>query len=310
MSTHLGIDTSNYTTSTALFDGENVIHSKKLLAVKEGNLGLRQNEAVFQHVKQLPKLLKELSIGDVKSIGVSDKPRNIEGSYMPCFMVGNSFALSLGQALNVPVNCFSHQQGHIAAALYSCGRLDLLDKAFIAFHLSGGTGEGLVSTNGVYSKLELVSKTLDLSPGQAVDRVGLMLGLNFPCGKALEQLALEIDYNIKTKVSVKNYDYSLSGVENQCKKMLENGLEHSYIARYCLQFIIDSLEKVLVNLLEEYKGLPIIFSGGVASNSLIREYFQNKYEAYFAQSDFSCDNASGVAILSAMNSENPCMDKK
>ena len=193
----LGIDTSNYTTSSALFDGERVLENRKmLLPVKQGEKGLRQSDAVFHHVRQLPQVLGPILEGledRPKAIGVSLAPTTEEGSYMPCFLVGKNTAGLLGQAWKVPVEGFSHQQGHIAAALYSAGKLELLEKRFLAFHVSGGTTEALLVTPGEKGvpQVNRVAHSLDLKAGQAVDRVGVMLGLGFPCGPELERLALK-----------------------------------------------------------------------------------------------------------------------
>ena len=192
----LGIDTSNYTTSAALYDTESgiVVQSKKLLPVKKGELGLRQSDAVFHHTKQLPeifgRLFEEASVIP-EAIGVSVRPRNIDGSYMPCFLCGEGLADSLSAVNNIPVYKTSHQVGHILAALYSAGKLDFVNRRFIAFHVSGGTTDCLLvepdSENVI--KITELGTSLDLKAGQAVDRVGLMLGLDFPCGIQLEALA-------------------------------------------------------------------------------------------------------------------------
>ena len=197
MSYYLGIDTSNYTTSVALYNDEDnsVVNLKKLLPVKSGEKGIRQSDAVFHHTIQLPELIKKAFNGekiDIKSIGVSTKPCNVENSYMPCFLTGISVATGISSALNVPLYEFSHQDGHIVAALFSSEKLDLINKKFIAFHVSGGTSQALlVEPDGNYFKTTLISDSLDLKAGQAVDRVGVMLGLDFPCGPELEKLALQ-----------------------------------------------------------------------------------------------------------------------
>ena len=180
----LGIDTSNYTTSSALFDEEKreIIQQKKLLPVKEGELGLRQSDAVFAHVKQLGDIVEKLFSGkkyNITAVGVSTRPRDIEGSYMPCFLVGDMVSKTVSSVLGVPRYEFSHQQGHIAAALYSAGRLDLLGEKFIAFHLSGGTTEILLADHG---ELTLLGGSLDLHAGQLVDRTGVYMHLPFPAG--------------------------------------------------------------------------------------------------------------------------------
>ncbi len=302
MSLALGIDTSNYTTSVSAFDGEKMIFRKKLLPVKEGEKGIRQSDAVFHHTVQLPELLSDLcsEIGtNISAVGVSVKPSNQEGSYMPCFLTGIAVAKSISSAFKIPLYEFSHQDGHIAAALYSCGRTDLINQKFLAFHISGGTSQGLLVTpSGDRFKTELLCDSLDLKAGQAVDRVGLMLGLKFPCGAELEKLALKSDNNYNNiKVFHKGAYFSLSGVENKCKQMIDHREKPCDIALYCIKYIESAISQTCTSLLERYGNLPVVFSGGVMSNSTIRKDFEKKFGAFFAEPAFSSDNACGIAYL-------------
>ncbi|MCH5296285.1 MAG: peptidase M22 [Ruminococcus sp.] len=304
MSLFLGIDTSNYTTSTALYDSSTgvMLQQKKLLPVKDGQLGLRQSDAVFHHTQQLhqlfSQLVKNIDLKELKMIGVSVKPRPVNGSYMPCFTVGENTADILSSALKVPLARFSHQEGHISAALFSAKRDDMFTKDFIAFHISGGTTEAvLVNGKDNGFDLELVAKSLDLHAGQAVDRVGLMLGLSFPCGAELEKLALKNTEKIKVHPTLKGVDCCLSGVENQCKKLIDSGKSPEYVAAYCIKYIEQSLAAVTDKLLENYGNLPLLYAGGVMSNSIINKTFTQKYNAIFAAPAFSTDNAAGIAYL-------------
>lgn len=304
MGLFLGIDTSNYTTSTALFDDESgvMLQQKKLLPVKDGQLGLRQSDAVFHHTQQLSKLISELVNGvdasKISAIGVSTRPRPVEGSYMPCFTVGMSVAQSISSILKVPMFEFSHQEGHISSALFSACALDLFEKSFLAFHISGGTTEVVLAKGrGCGFSLDMVGKSLDLHAGQAVDRVGLMLGLNFPCGAELEKLALKCTDNFKVKPTVKGFDCCLSGVENQCKKLIDVGKNKEYVALYCIKYIEEALSVMTYRLLENYGSMPVIFAGGVMSNSIIKNSLTKKYNAIFAKPEFSTDNAAGIAYL-------------
>lgn len=218
---------------------------------------------------------------------------------MPCFLVGKNTAGLLGQAWKAPVEHFSHQQGHIAAALYSAGRLELLERRFLAFHVSGGTTEALlVQPDGEgMPHITLAAHSLDLKAGQAVDRVGLLLGLSFPCGPELERLALQWEGKLSYRPVLKGHDCSLSGIENQCKAMVDRGEPPAKIARHCLEAIAAVLDKMCSRLLEELGPLPVVFSGGVCSNSLLRQRLGEKYSATFAAPEFSSDNAAGVAVL-------------
>ena len=300
----LGIDTSNYTTSAALLDGATgaLREKRRLLQVKPGELGLRQSEAVFQHTMALPELLKELFADSGMTpdvVGVSVAPRDEAGSYMPCFMVGKGTADSLGAAFGRPVRHFSHQAGHIAAALYSAGKLDWLDKEFIAFHVSGGTTEAVKVSPDKEKILraERVAESLDLKAGQAIDRVGVTLGLPFPAGPALDALSRESDKEYRIKPFLRDGDCSLSGIQNQCQRMKAAGEPDRDIARYCVEAVCAALRGMTLALQERFPGLPLLYSGGVTSNSLIRERFTEEFGAVFAAPGFSSDNAVGIAVL-------------
>ncbi len=315
----LGFDTSNYTTSVALYDPETdrIWQAKQLLPVKPGEKGIRQSDAVFHHTQQLAPLLEqvlrdaaeamhlsreELS-RHIAAIGVSSRPRRVEGSYMPCFTVGLSQAHALGAVLDVQVREYSHQEGHIAAALYSAGRLDLVGTEFCAFHVSGGTTESLSVVPGAECPVEaaLVGTSTDLKAGQAIDRTGVMLGLTFPAGPALEELALRSTKQYRIRPSAQGTDISLSGVENKCKKMLDEGEAPEDIALFCLKSVEAALEHMADALLEAHPGKHLVFSGGVMSNRIIREHMEARYDCSFAAPEFSADNAAGVAVLASLD---------
>ena len=301
---YLGIDTSNYTTSAALYNSQTgeITQQKKLLPVREGQLGLRQSDAVFHHTAQLHTLFEELVRGvdtkQIAAVGVSSRPRPVSGSYMPCFTVGQNTAKILSAALKIPLCEFSHQEGHISAVLYSAKKTELFNRDFLAFHVSGGTTEAVLAKGlGSGFELELVAQTLDLNAGQAIDRVGLMLGLKFPCGPQLEQLALKNTEKLSARPTIKGCDCCLSGVENQCKKLISQGKSPEYVSAYCLEFIRKTLEKMTDALLEKHGELPLVYAGGVMSNSIIQNSFKKKYNAAFAEPVFSSDNAAGIAYL-------------
>ena len=298
----LGLDTSNYTTSAAWFDGETGDNAGKLLEVPEGSLGLRQSEALFQHVKRLPDILASLKEtgmpGSIAALGASTRPREVEGSYMPCFLAGESQARVMAHAFSLPFYPCSHQQGHIAAAAWSSGRMDLLDRPHLVWHLSGGTTELLhVVPDGVTVRGEIIGGTTDLSAGQLIDRTGKKLGLAFPSGKAVDALSRKADREDSFRVKVSGSSFSFSGVENKMNALAEAGESSANICRYVLDSVIGAVERATVQALEQYPGLPVLCAGGVASNVLLRERMIRACGAVFAQPRFSTDNAMGVAVL-------------
>jgi len=298
----LGLDTSNYTTSVALFDGADGRNVGKLLEVPEGGLGLRQSDALFQHVKRLPELVQQLAdrenLNTVQAIGASTRPRAVEGSYMPCFLAGTSQAEALACVLKVPFFACSHQQGHLAAAAWSAGRLDLLDSPFLAWHLSGGTTELLyVEPEGCNVKARVIGGTSDISAGQLIDRAGLLLGLQFPAGKALDALYDQETKASSFKVKLQGLEFSLSGMENKVKAMVQGWEQPAAVARFTLDTVADVVVRATKQAQQDYPGLPVLCSGGVASNSRLRQAMSEQCGAIFAQPQYSTDNAMGVAIL-------------
>ena len=299
--TALGFDTSNYTTSTAIFDGVGGKNCSRLLPVREGELGLRQADALFHHVRQLPELVDALfenrPADAVTAIGASTRPRAVKGSYMPCFLAGQSQAQNLAKVLDVPFYCFSHQQGHIAASLWSAGRLNLMERPHLAWHLSGGTTELLlVEPDGRNVKAQRIGGTSDISAGQLIDRTGQMLGLAFPAGKAIDKLSGESVTADKFRVKLQGLEFSFSGVQNKVQDYFRSGHDSADTARYALNCISLCIASVTREALRQYPGFEVVFSGGVASNSLLRSHCA-EFSPIFCEPQFSTDNAMGIAVL-------------
>ena len=303
----IGIDTSNYTTSIAWYDGFDGVNCSKLLPVKVGELGLRQSDAVFAHTKSLPelsgRLFSDIQTGNIGAVGVSTRPRAVEGSYMPCFMVGYSHAKLLSDVLGVPLITVSHQQGHIAASLWSAGRLELMDQPHLAWHLSGGTTELLLvepdGRNVVCTKL---GGTTDISAGQLIDRTGQLLGLPFPSGKHLDHLSTQAEQDELFRVRCDGCCFSLSGVQNKVQQFHEKHAAPAETAAYALRCVAGAVFRATEQALAQYPDLPVVFSGGVASNSMLRAIMR-PLNPVFAQPQYSTDNAMGVAVLTQRISE-------
>ena len=297
----IGIDTSNYTTSIAVFDGTDGVNCSQLLPVRQGELGLRQSDAVFSHIKSLPelsgRLFSHVDIHSVTAVGVSTRPRAVEGSYMPCFMVGYSHGKMLSEALRVPLVEVSHQQGHVAACLWSAGRMDLMDKAHLAWHLSGGTTELLlVEPEGKNVRCTKIGGTTDISAGQLIDRTGQLLELPFPAGKHLDALSQQAQGREVFKVKCSGLEFSLSGVQNKVQQFHEKIGSPAETAAYALRCVSGAVYQATVNAMKAYPGLEVVCSGGVASNSMLRAVMA-PLGTVFAQPMYSTDNAMGVAIL-------------
>ena len=299
----VGFDTSNYTTSVAYFDGNSGMNCSKLLPVKQGELGLRQSDAVFAHIKGLPelsgRLFSHISAETIGAVGVSTRPRAVDGSYMPCFMVGYTHAKLLSDTLHVPLFEFSHQQGHVAASLWSAGHLELMDEPHLAWHLSGGTTELLlVEPEGKNVRCSKIGGTTDISAGQLIDRTGKLLELPFQSGKHLVALSQTAQGREVFKVKCPAMEFSLSGVQNKVESFYQNNDNRAETAAYALRCVCAAVMQASKNALKEYPGLRIVFSGGVASNSMLRRELET-LNPIFSEPQYSTDNAMGVAVLTA-----------
>lgn len=310
MKVFLGIDTSNYTTSAALCDTDgNIIRQLKIpLSVADGQRGLRQSDAVFQHTVNLPAVMEQLFDSteryEITAIGYSQKPCDAEDSYMPCFLSGTASARALAAVLAIPAFPFSHQSGHIMAAMYSA-KMTYDSGPFLAFHISGGTTDLLYNEfQDNRLKSEKIGASLDLHAGQVVDRVGVMLGLSFPAGPDLEKLAQNCTVPVPVpKICVKNSFCNLSGLENLAKKLYDTGEAPETVAAFVFSFLQKTFAAMLQTAFEKYHDLPVLFAGGVSGNRLIRPFLSKicRAGAFFAEPSFSSDNAAGIALLTKFN---------
>ena len=302
----VGFDTSNYTTSCALCSetGEVLANIRIPLPVRNGERGLRQSDAVFLHTRQLPDACRTLreAIGDltVAAVGYSGRPRPQEDSYMPCFLAGRSAAEAFAAGLKIPVYAFSHQEGHIMAAGYSAGMIPVMQRErFGAFHVSGGTTEVLsVCPETTGFAVEIVGGTLDLHAGQAIDRIGVMMGLSFPCGKEMERLASTNRSAVpKPHVKADGTNCHLSGLENLAQKLWKESGDRALVSAFVLEYLAKALEEMTKGLDQIAPGLPVLYAGGVMSNRFLQTRLATRPNSYFADPAFSADNAAGIALL-------------
>jgi len=302
----LALDTSNYKTSAALYAPDSGAWKScgKLLDVPQGTLGLRQSDALFQHVKRLPDIIAEATAQDdgvVRCVAYADRPRDLPDSYMPCFLAGGCAAQSIASANHIPVYTFSHQQGHLAAAAFSVNRLDLLQQPFLAWHLSGGTTELLYVQPDPdrIIRAEIIGGTNDVSAGQIIDRVGVAVGTAFPAGPYVEKLALAAEKSDAFTVKIKEGYFSFSGLENQFRKRLAEDESAEQVCAFVLNSVIRAVQRVTQQMQQHYH-IPVLFSGGVSVCSLLQKAFAGQPDVLFAQHGLGGDNALGIAVLASM----------
>ncbi len=311
---YLGIDTSAYTTSLAVVDENlNLVWDKRqLVNVEEGETGLAQSAAFFQHVQALPVLVSEIPEWvwqDLQGVGVSMCPRPVEGSYMPVFTAGYAVAQSIASARRIPLFKTTHQEGHITAGVLSSvlgKNLSITaEQNFLTVHLSGGTTELLMVQGSLKAgyKIQLLGGTTDLHAGQFVDRIGVRLGLGFPAGKELEILAQAASSGAESLLpsAVKGMEVSFSGVETAARRLIEKGMERADIARAVEGCIVRTVAKLLQRGAEMTDVKTVLIVGGVSANMYIRNELEKRLSGrvrlYWAKPDWSRDNSIGVAGL-------------
>lgn len=287
----LGIDTSNYTTSAALTDEKRQVirDERMLLRVKQGERGLRQSNALFQHHENLPVLLQPLLCefrGCIRAISISSRPRPEEGSYMPVFLAGFQAGQMLADALGVPLMEFSHQEGHIASGAFQSGLS--VKQPFLAWHLSGGTCELLfVSESG---QMRRIGGSLDISFGQLIDRMGVAMGLRFPCGRQLDQMALSAAAALKSTkaaqseaslldgrsvkpIAIKDLHFNISGIETQALRLLEREeISREMLTLQIFREIAACVGRVTVEAAQATGARQVLFTGGVVASGFLQAH--------------------------------------
>lgn len=222
---------------------------------------------------------------------------------MPCFMVGYSHGKLLADSLHVPLIEVSHQQGHVAAALWGAERIDLMDQPHLAWHLSGGTTELLlVEPMGKNVSCTKIGGTTDISAGQLIDRSGQLLKLPFPSGKYLDELSREGENGDFFRVKCQNMTFSLSGVQNKVQQYDQQAHAPAEAASYALKSICYAVAQATRQALNAYPGLEVVFSGGVASNTMLRREVA-PLNPVFSPTQYATDNAMGVAVLTKRMAE-------
>lgn len=310
---YMGIDTSAYTTSVAVIDEKRnlIFDGRNMLKVKHGDRGLRQQEAVFQHINNLPSLINllsnEVDISRIRTVSASTKPRNNKESYMPVFKVAQGQAFVISKILEAEYKEFSHQEGHIAAGILGSNMNH--SKRFLAFHISGGTTELLyIEDNMKNYNIKIIGGTKDISAGQLIDRIGVKLGLLFPCGREMDILSSNgLIINKKLPISIDETWVNFSGAETFFYRLVEDKLySKNDISNSVFNCIAESLVNIVIQAIKIYDVNDILIIGGVAANMFLRKVFDEKINksglgnVYFPITNYCTDNAIGIAYLGAI----------
>ena len=269
-----------------------------------GVIGIVASRLVEKYYK--PTILISIENGVGKGSG-----RSIEGINL-FDALGNISDILLKFGGHVPLYTFSHQEGHIMAALFS-SQDDFWKNGepFLFLHLSGGTTEFLkccYQKDGGFSS-EILGGTSDISAGQLIDRVGVKMGLPFPSGRYIEEFSKKATEPYELPVNVSGNCLSFSGCEAEVFRIIEReNIDLANLSKSLLMAVTKALVGVFSCLLEKLFVNHIVIAGGVASCDFVREELA-KYladcgkQVLFAQREYSSDNAAGIAALAMQRSE-------
>ena len=218
------------------------------------------------------------------------------GAIWVLLMTGGVAAL-----LGVPCFASNHQRGHLEAAMVDSGAEP---GALLALHLSGGTTE-LLAYDG--ERITLLGGSLDLHAGQLVDRVGVALGLPFPAGPHLEELAVRGTSQARIPVSMEQGGLycHLSGAETQLQRWITAGeMPAEHIAREAYDLLARTVARLLDGACRRTGARQALVVGGVASSALLRRLvgdrlsrLRSPVRVLYGQAQYSADNAAGVASI-------------
>jgi len=278
----LGMDTSCDDTGVGLIVNGKPILSKVASqeALHRSYGGVIPELASRQHLKDVPWLLREalkeakITYPQVEAIGVTRGP-GLAGS----LLVGFSAAKALSCALQVPMIPVNHLEAHIFSAFTGEKKPEYPLVALIA---SGGHTELVYSPEiGVY---ELLGRTRDDAAGEAIDKVGRLLGLSYPAGQAMDNLGQKGNPRAFSFPVAQTgaYEFSYSGLKTAAKRVLEkDGKVHppDFAASFTEAVIQPLVEKSLRGA-EEKNAHSLILVGGVIRNTRLRQRLQEALQRF------------------------------
>ncbi|MBE9487653.1 MAG: tRNA (adenosine(37)-N6)-threonylcarbamoyltransferase complex transferase subunit TsaD [Bacteroidetes bacterium] len=311
----LGIESSCDDTSAAVLRNttllSNVIASQKVHEEWGGVIPELASRAHQQNI--VPVVHKALSdanmtIDDVDAIAFTRGP-----GLMGSLLVGVSFAKGLALAKNIKLIDVNHLLGHILVHFVDKEGEDIKHPnfPFICLLVSGGHSQIVLMKS--HLDMEIIGKTIDDAAGEAFDKCAKVMGLPYPGGPVVDKLAQKGDPNAFTfaKPSVKNFDYSFSGLKTSFLYFLQDKIEEDtdFIEKnkndLCASLqktIIDILMKKLIKATKEYNIKEIAVAGGVSANSGLRNAIINAGEkrgwnTYIPELKFTMDNAAMIASV-------------
>ena len=307
----LGIESSCDETGIALYDSEqgllaHVLHSQIAMHAEYG--GVVPELASRDHIRRVLPLTRDVltqaqrQLRDVDAIAYTEGP-GLAGA----LLVGTGIAHALGVALNIPVLGIHHLEGHLLSPLLSA---DPPEFPFVALLVSGGHTQ-LMHVEGV-GRYRLLGDTLDDAAGEAFDKTAQLLGLNYPGGAALSQLAQSgnpLRFRLpRPMLHSGDLNFSFSGLKTAVLNLTQKHPDVADYADIAAAFqlaMTDVLSSKSIAALSTSHCKRLVVAGGVGANRQLRAALALSVKkigakVYFPELAFCTDNGAMIAYAGAM----------
>ncbi|MDP3057595.1 MAG: tRNA (adenosine(37)-N6)-threonylcarbamoyltransferase complex transferase subunit TsaD [bacterium] len=273
---------------------------------------------VLEKALKLAKITASKDLDKIDLISVAKGP-----GLIPALLVGVSAAKTLAWGLKKPLVGVNHMEGHIVSSLLETNekRKTKNEKLFelpaLALLVSGGHTQLVLIKD--WLKYEILGETRDDAAGEAFDKVAKMLGLGYPGGAKIEELAEKGNFKAfdfpRPMAKSRNYDFSFSGLKTSVKYTLESldlklkvlpSIRNTYISDIAASFqaaVIDVLADKTIRAAEEYKIKTLIIGGGVSINQALRRELKKSLKEKLPtvkflapEKEYSNDNAAMIAL--------------
>ncbi|RLD29989.1 MAG: tRNA (adenosine(37)-N6)-threonylcarbamoyltransferase complex transferase subunit TsaD [Bacteroidetes bacterium] len=309
----LGIESScDDTAASVIYNGKilsNVVANQKIHQEYGGVVPELASRAHQQNI--VPVVHQALQKANIKKEQLNAVAFTRGPGLMGSLLVGTSFAKSLAYGLNIPLIDVNHMQAHILAHFIDEEGFDKPEFPFLAMTISGGHTQIVKVKN--YFNMEVIGETIDDAVGEAFDKSGKILGLNYPAGPEIDKLAqLGNPKAFKfTKPKVDGLNFSFSGLKTAILYFIQREVKaNPNFIDENLNDICASIQYTIIGILIDKLKLAtkqtgikqIAIGGGVSANSGIRQALKDgeqKYgwKSYIPKFEFTTDNAAMIAIV-------------
>lgn len=315
----LGIESSCDDTSAAIIKGNTILSNvaaNQTVHIEYGGvvpeLASRAHQQNIIPVVEKAFIKANIQQKDISAIGFTRGP-----GLLGALLVGTSFAKSLAMSLDVPLIEVNHLQAHILAHFIDDANPTPPNFPFICLTVSGG--HTMIVLVKDYFDMEIIGKTIDDAAGEAFDKIGKIMNLDYPAGPIIDKLSKNGDETAFqfNKPRLENYDYSFSGLKTSVLYFLQKELKKNpnFITEN-LENLCASVQKTIIDILmqklekaaHDFGVKEVAIAGGVSANSGLRKAMQKRAEklgwkVYIPKFEYTTDNAAMIAMVAKLKYE-------